>query len=120
MNLDAFLESTATRIPTIPELVGLCDELKIGFAFKEGQPVLRPNSDNKSEALVLATLFRREPFRSQVLAAKSAHLNPDRLMLKYADGATAWADETDRITEQPTHCRYADESDWTPIPSDPF
>lgn len=70
MTLDTFLEITAMRIPTVPEMVELCDALDIKFAIKDGKPVLRPCPECRDEANVLAMMFRREPFRSAVIAAK--------------------------------------------------
>lgn len=71
MTLDDFLALTAKRLPTAAEIVSVCDELKIGFAQAEdGTPRIRFGGDLREEALALAALLRREPWRSQVMAAK--------------------------------------------------
>src|SRR6266446_5705560 len=70
MTLDDFLSVTGKRIPTVAEMIELCEHLDIGFNVTEGKPCLRHNGGNESEAAVLARLFRREPFRSMVIEAK--------------------------------------------------
>ena len=70
MNLTKFLTITETRIPTVPEMVELCDELGIEFYMNGTQPVMKPPKECSEEAKVIASLFRREPFRSAVLEAR--------------------------------------------------
>jgi hypothetical protein len=76
MTLDTFLEITKTRLPSVPEMVGLCDSLNIQFGRSEtGQPYIRPCPECRDEAMILVSLFKREPFRSQVIAAKLSETN---------------------------------------------
>lgn len=76
MTLDTFLEITATRVPTVQEMIALADELNIKFKVKDnGQTVMVPCQECRDETLVLAKLFRREPFRSEVIAAKLPNAN---------------------------------------------
>lgn len=71
MRLDTFLEITEKRLPTVPEMVSLCDTLGVTFGKKDdGTPYMRPCPEGREETMILATLFRREPFRSQVISAK--------------------------------------------------
>ncbi len=71
MSLDEFLDATETRIPTVAEMISLCDTLKIGFRMANGQPMLRAGAnDNEAEAFALSRLFRREPFRTMVIQEK--------------------------------------------------
>lgn len=71
MTLDTFLQITETRVPTVEEMISLADELKISFSVNgKGQTVMRPCPECRDEAMVLARLFRREPFRSKVIAEK--------------------------------------------------
>ena len=66
MTLEGFLEITETRIPTVAELVELCEALQISFSHGEAGPVMK-TSASVPEAKLLASIFRREPFRSMVL-----------------------------------------------------
>ena len=76
MTLDTFLEITATRVPTVQEMIALADELHIKFKVKDnGQTVMIPCPECRDETMVLAKLFRREPFRSAVIAAKLPEAN---------------------------------------------
>jgi hypothetical protein len=71
--VELFLAATETRIPTVKEMLELCDELGIIFRLSDaGEPVMTVNADkgNREEAILLAKLFRREPFRSAIIAAK--------------------------------------------------
>lgn len=71
MNLDAFLNTTESRLPTAEEFIALCDEVGISFAYgAEGQPVLKANGDNRDVAALVAKLIGREPWRSQVIATR--------------------------------------------------
>lgn len=72
MTLDDFLSVTEQRIPTVDEMIGLCEELKIGFRMVDGIPCLRTSGsvNNEAEAVALSKLFRREPFRSKVIQEK--------------------------------------------------
>jgi hypothetical protein len=73
MILDEFLDVTATRLPTSPELLALCDALEIKCSLKDGRPVISyPGEECRGEAMMLAMLFRREPFRTEVLKAKAS------------------------------------------------
>lgn len=73
--LDRFLAILEERIPTVAEMIALCDSIGIGFEMRDGKPVMTTTTDNRAEALLLAKLFSREPFRSQVLAAKLESAN---------------------------------------------
>jgi hypothetical protein len=71
MNLDEYLTEAKARLPKWEELASVAEHLGITFALNgTGQPVLRACPDCREEALVLAKLFKREPFRSMVIAAK--------------------------------------------------
>lgn len=67
MTLDEFLLITETRIPSVSELTSLCDELGIRFAVKEGTPRLVCPDAVEQEAILIAKLFKREPFRTMVI-----------------------------------------------------
>ena len=67
MTPEQFIETTATRIPTVAEMLGLCDSLGIKFSIIDGIPHLNCTADNTEEGKVLAKLFKREPFRSVVI-----------------------------------------------------
>lgn len=69
MTLDEFLKTTEERIPTVPELIQLCETIGISFKMVDGKPALSVTSQNKAEGEVLARMFRREPFRSMVIKA---------------------------------------------------
>lgn len=68
--LTQFLETTAKRIPTVEEMLSVCDDIGITFKVIDGKPFMRPCPTCVEEAKVLAKLFKREPFRSAVLGAK--------------------------------------------------
>lgn len=70
MTIDTFLEITEERIPTVDEVIDLCDHVGIKFAMADGKPVMRPCEECRDVAVIVATLFRREPFRSAVIARK--------------------------------------------------
>lgn len=72
MTIDEFLAATEERIPTAREMVSLCDSIGLTFKMVDGKPCVRYKGDNKTEAEILVKLFKREPFRSEVLAAKFA------------------------------------------------
>jgi len=67
--LDAFLAATADRIPTVQEMLDLCAALNIRISMRDGQPVTVTKPETRAEAELLTKLFRREPFRSQAIAA---------------------------------------------------
>lgn len=68
--VETFLRATETRIPDVGEMIALCDELGIGFTMSDSRPALRFNDGNRAEAELLARLFKREPFRSRVIAER--------------------------------------------------
>jgi hypothetical protein len=68
--VESFLSATEKRIPTVREMLELCDELGIVFRLVNGEPVMSVNADNRAEAILLSKLFKREPFRSAIIAAK--------------------------------------------------
>lgn len=68
--LDKFIAATSTRIPTVDEMISLCESLGIQFIMDNGKPFMKPCPECRDEALVLAKLFRREPFRTAVLKTK--------------------------------------------------
>jgi hypothetical protein len=71
MNLERFLAKTARGLPTAADLMAVCDELGIVIAMSpDGRPALRCGTDVKEEAQALSGLLRREPWRSQVIAAR--------------------------------------------------
>lgn len=71
MNLDAFLNTTESRLPTAEEFIALCDEFGIEFDRRaDGTPVLRPSNGNSDVAVLVAKLIGREPWRSQVIATR--------------------------------------------------
>ena len=72
MNLDEFLTATEGRLPGAEELIGLCDLLGIRFVRVNGVPALRHGPGARNECLLLAALFRREPFRSRVIGLRLA------------------------------------------------
>lgn len=76
MTVDTFLEITEQRVPTVPEMVELCDSLDIKFVMKDGKPFIRPCPECQEIANTMMTILRREPFRSEVLAAKFANGDP--------------------------------------------
>ena len=77
MTLDEF--AALSRLPTSEELSALCEELGIKFGTTpEGQPALKTNADNGAEAKVLVKILKREPWRSQVIAAKGLDRKPDK------------------------------------------
>lgn len=70
MRLEEFLTITETRLPTAGEIASLCDAVGIAFAEREGSPVLRAGGEARPIAELVAKLLSREPWRSQVIAAR--------------------------------------------------
>lgn len=72
MQIDDFLTLTEQRLPKIDEMLGLCDSLGITFVATNGKPYMRHAPDCREEAMILANLFGREPFRTMVIERKLA------------------------------------------------
>lgn len=70
--IDEFCTTIATRIPNVHEMLSLCDSLGIEFAIENGKPGVKAKKEVRDEAIILAKLFKREPFRTEVLKAKLA------------------------------------------------
>lgn len=70
------LKIVKERLPTIEELLAVCDELGIGFRLTDAGPVMRAGGDNEAVAELLAKLFGREPFRSAVIRLKLSDQPP--------------------------------------------
>lgn len=66
---EAYIEAMKTRLPTVAEMLAVCDELGIRITMRDGQPVTVTKPETRAEAELLTKLFRREPFRSQAIAA---------------------------------------------------
>lgn len=69
--IDEFVQATSTRIPNVQEMLSLCESLGIEFVIENGVTGIRAKAGVKEEAKILASLFRREPFRTEVLKAKT-------------------------------------------------
>lgn len=70
--IDEFCTTIATRIPNVHEILSLCDSLGIEFAIEDGKPGIKAKKEVRDEAIIIAKLFKREPFRTEVLKAKLA------------------------------------------------
>lgn len=71
MKIEEFLELSERRLPNSAEFVALADDLGIKVARDgQGRPVLVPPAGQRELAIAMAKLLKREPWRSEVLAAK--------------------------------------------------
>lgn len=122
MRLDEFMAVTAERLPRADELVAVCAEVGIRFgADADGKPALLVGDDNRAEGQLLAKLMRREPWRSQVLAATGiGDPQPCREFL-WKTGHRDVEDRRDSCfgTWFPTGAfwwRFQGDAQWRPIP----
>lgn len=62
-----FVKTTAERLPTVDEVLALCDACGITFKLKEGEPCMTVPRENREVATIVQELIGREPWRSQVI-----------------------------------------------------
>lgn len=68
--INAFVTTTADRMPTVDELLALCDACGITFKMKDGEPRMTVPTENRPVAFMVQELIKSEPWRSQVIATR--------------------------------------------------
>jgi hypothetical protein len=114
------------RPPTVDELIAVCDGLGIGFGYgPAGEPVLKVRRNMRAEGELLAKLFRRNPWRTNVLKRKgldgTKHPVPHEParpveVLFPGTGLESRATEPGRWPAGAYFWRHAGQTDWRPIP----
>lgn len=122
MVIEEFLEVTKQRLPKIEEMISLCDTLGITFVATNGKPYMKACPDCREEAMVLANLFGREPFRTMVIERKLRDLvdtNPEPVAECLWPGTGLVGLNHCNPNEWPVGAyfyRKIGETDWVPIP----
>jgi hypothetical protein len=106
MSIEEFLTTTADRLPTVDEILGLAGELGWGFRVNNGQPALKANPSDPL-AVGMARLLRREPWRTGLLTRIGADVRsplPQEFAPVQCGACRAWWYETPTVELAVTLC----------------
>jgi len=121
MTLDEFMATTESRLPSASELVELCHALDMRLVMTAATPVVRFKERDRSLAVLIARIIRREPWRTQALRVVqvepiAAPKEDDRELL-WASGHVAGFWFPDRGWPVGARAwRYKGQTEWNRIP----